>query len=78
MTGVLLLCDYERFFLKLVDDLPIAKQEAAALMGSDAEALARKLEAGWRKLDPKTIEQAYQAWMGYYNALTKRMGMLPP
>jgi len=62
-AGYLLLCDFETYFLNLVKDLPL--QKANLSITPEAFDTVRK---GLTKVDNKTSEQAYQAWLGYYNS----------
>ncbi|KAJ1479634.1 P-loop containing nucleoside triphosphate hydrolase protein, partial [Baffinella frigidus] len=71
--GVLLLCDYEKFFLKEIKDLPLTEHKGVTDTAAGT-AMQGKIAGAYKALDPKTVEQAYQAWLGYYNALTRKMG----
>jgi ATP-dependent RNA helicase MSS116 len=60
---ILLLHDFEQYFMKTISDMPLKKLPAVAFpnAGSAPDAL-------WRQPDPKSGCQAYQAWLGYYNS----------
>ena len=71
--GVLLLCDFENSFLKELHDLDI---NAADLPKVDLTLLKA---TALLQQQPKALripgEQAYQAYLGYYNSNLKRIGM---
>jgi len=62
---ILLLHDFERFFLKQLTDLPV-KQVTASDAFAGARAAPHTL---WDPPDWKSAGQAYQAWLGYYNSV---------
>lgn len=62
-SGYLLLHDFETYFLNDVKDLPLRKAHLEIPL--EAYETARY---GLSKVDHKTSEQAYQAWLGYYNS----------
>lgn len=61
---ILLLQDFEQFFLKSVKDLPIKKLDAKKAFPSAPAAP----DCLW-DTPPRTAGQAYQAWLGYYNSV---------
>jgi ATP-dependent RNA helicase MSS116 len=76
--SMLLLCDFERFFLQDLLDLPVQAYEAPA--GFPAQHAGIVLALG--KVDQngaarERAEQAYQAWLGFYKGLMRRMKMAP-
>lgn len=76
-TGVLLLCDFERAFLKEVDDLDITRLDVPAIEEKyveeeEQETLTQKLIQSNSKLQ-NSAASAYQAFMGYYNSNIKRL-----
>eukprot|EP00163_Fabomonas_tropica_P017988 TRINITY_DN31_c5_g1_i1.p1 TRINITY_DN31_c5_g1~~TRINITY_DN31_c5_g1_i1.p1 ORF type:complete len:585 (-),score=130.05 TRINITY_DN31_c5_g1_i1:305-1798(-) len=69
--GVLLLCDFgEQSFLNQVRDLPMEERPSTGAAISDS--VEGRLSTALANLPPKTIGQAYQAWMGFYNSNLKR------
>ena len=67
--GLLLLAPHEEFFARQLRDLPITNAPAAVdpnTAHTVAQALAR--------VDVRTKEQAYVAWMGFYNGSCGKMG----
>ena len=67
--GLLLLAPHEEFFARQLRDLPITNAPATVdpnAAHTVAQALAR--------VDPRTKEQAYVAWMGFYNGSCGKMG----
>lgn len=66
--GILLLQDFEEFFLRSLKDLPLTR-----MLVTDFKDTPAPPAALW-KPDPKTGGQAYQAWLGYYNSV-KGLGM---
>ena len=59
-SGALLLCDFEKYFLKEIKDLPIQTRAA-----SNYEAgLKEEIDTGFSKLDDKTLCTAYQVMFG--------------
>jgi len=62
---ILLLHDFEQFFLRNVKDLPIKRlPDDNAFPNTPAPP-----DALWQPKDRKTAGQAYQAWLGYYNSV---------
>merc|ERR1719215_320297 len=62
---ILLLHDFEEFFLKNLKDLPIKRLDArSAFPGTP-----RPPDSLWEPKDARTAGQAYQAWLGYYNSV---------
>lgn len=62
---ILLLHDFEDYFLKNVKDLPIKRLNLAAAFAG-APAAPDEL---WVPNDEKTAGMAYQAWLGYYKSV---------
>jgi len=61
---ILLLHDFETYFLKVISDLPVKRlNNARPFANSSAPP-----DALWSPPDNKTACQAYQAWLGYYNS----------
>lgn len=56
--------------LQELRDLPLEVVEPPA---PDRRTLDEVM-AGLRRIDPKTCEQAYQAWLGYYNGSVRKLG----
>jgi len=61
---ILLLHDFESYFLRSISDLPVKKLSGKNPFPT-ASAPPDKL---WRAPNGKTACQAYQAWLGYYNS----------
>eukprot|EP00932_Pfiesteria_piscicida_P003624 SRR837773.13529.p1 GENE.SRR837773.13529~~SRR837773.13529.p1 ORF type:complete len:357 (+),score=120.26 SRR837773.13529:132-1073(+) len=62
---ILLLHDFEEFFLKNLKDLPVKRLNAkTAFPGAPAPP-----DSLWYPKEPRTCGQAYQAWLGYYNSV---------
>jgi len=70
---ILLIHDFEQFFLRSVKDLPI-KNETENTAFHSADTPSDKL---WDSPDPRSAGQAYQAWLGYYNSV-KGLGWSKP
>lgn len=62
-SGFLLLCDFEQYFLRDVKDLPL---QACPLR--IAPETFQVVDQALSCVEPKTGEQAYQAWLGFYNS----------
>lgn len=77
--GVLLLCDYEKSFLKELKDLDIVPGQVPKNdTGVVLKATSLLLTSQERSYPNELIiagEQAYQAFLGYYNSNTKRINM---
>lgn len=68
--GFLLLCPFEQFVLRELRDLPVEMVDPPA---PDRRALD-EVQAALRRVDSKTAEQCYQAWLGYYNGSLRKLG----
>jgi len=62
-SGFLLLSDFETYFMNDVKDLPLQR---ATLQITPQQVAA--VQQALAQMDPKTGEQAYQAWLGFYNS----------
>ncbi|OEL30630.1 DEAD-box ATP-dependent RNA helicase 25 [Dichanthelium oligosanthes] len=62
--GLLLLAPWEKYFLGTVKDLSIS-EAAVPSVGSSVET---EVKNAVRKVEMKSKECAYQAWLGYYNS----------
>ena len=71
--GLLLLAPHEEFFARQLRDLPITPAPAT-VDGNIASAVANALA----RVDIRTKEQAYVAWMGFYNGSCGKMGWGKP
>ena len=67
--GLLILADYEKYILRTMTDLPLQKAEARV----DPSAVQR-IQNGLQKVDQQSKDQAYVAWMGFYNGSSSKMG----
>ena len=67
--GLLILADFEKYILRSMKDLPLQLAEASVDPNA-ADRITRALQ----KVDSKTKDQAYVAWMGFYNSSTGKMG----
>lgn len=74
--GVLLLCDFERFFLKtpVIRELPIEPFVLDDSSNVDTAIVDRALD----KVSDESKAQAWQAWLGYYKGFVKPLGMSIP
>lgn len=63
--GMLLLADWEEYFLEEIKDLPVHKSSSPHL---DPD-MKIKIEKSMEKVDPSVKEAAYHAWLGYYNSI---------
>eukprot|EP00854_Cymbomonas_tetramitiformis_P016119 gene16119-19118_t len=70
--GVLLLADFEQFFLRKLHDLPIQRNMPLGAGLQDPQ-LDEKMGHVIAQLDPQTTSQAYQAWLGYYNSYLREL-----
>ncbi|KAI3956407.1 hypothetical protein MKX01_016820 [Papaver californicum] len=61
--GILLLAPWEEFFLSNLRDLSLTKA-SVPLVDADSK---KKVEQAVSRIDMKSKEAAYQAWLGYYN-----------
>ena len=71
--GYLLLTHDEAPFLKLISDLPAARRPPQ-LDAAGAAAVGKTLAAAFGHVAASTKSAAYQAWLGFYNTYTKRLG----
>ncbi|XP_047053079.1 DEAD-box ATP-dependent RNA helicase 26-like [Lolium rigidum] len=62
--GILLLAPWETHFLNSVNDLSITETVAPPVNPS----IQAEVQGAIRKVEMKTKESAYQAWLGYYNS----------
>lgn len=72
-TGHLLLADYERGFLRQIEDLPIVEVAAHNFRKEGAD-LEREITATCKKVSEKTKAMAYLSLLGYYNGNLKLLG----
>jgi len=70
--GYLLLAEEERPALKMLADLPITTR--APLDAPSAAALTADVAEGMLRVSAATKQASYQAWLGFYNTFTKRLG----
>merc|ERR1712039_392734 len=62
---ILLLHDFEEFFMKNLKDLPVKRLNSrTAFPGTPPPP-----DSLWEPKDAKTAGQTYQAWLGYYNSV---------
>ncbi|VAH61757.1 unnamed protein product [Triticum turgidum subsp. durum] len=62
--GILLLAHWEKYFLSSVNDLSITETVAPPVNPS----IQTEVKGAIRRVEIKTKESAYQAWLGYYNS----------
>ena len=67
--GLLILADFEKYILRSMKDLPLQVAEASV----DPNA-SERINRALQKVDSKTKDQAYVAWMGFYNSSTGKIG----
>eukprot|EP00746_Dinoflagellata_sp_MGD_P144613 gnl/MRDRNA2_/MRDRNA2_77325_c0_seq1.p1 gnl/MRDRNA2_/MRDRNA2_77325_c0~~gnl/MRDRNA2_/MRDRNA2_77325_c0_seq1.p1 ORF type:complete len:453 (+),score=85.64 gnl/MRDRNA2_/MRDRNA2_77325_c0_seq1:32-1360(+) len=77
-SGLLLLCDWEQYFLQLLTDLPLVRDAAPwkAKLGEfkvEVDQALVKLHAKDAQIGP----QAYQAWLGEHNGKLKKLQWSP-
>ena len=72
--GLILLADFERYFLKELRDLPLAPAPELPDMAAARAAAAQ----GLRRVDPEVKAQAYRTWLGFYKAYAKACGWSLP
>ena len=70
--GVLLLDPAEAFFIRLTSGLPIVQTTPAEVCRGPALD-ERRIAAAVDAVPRETKEQAYQAWLGYYNGVAGKM-----
>lgn len=70
-NGVLLLADFERFFLNQIKEIPI---EVESVPSETLDQYQPLVEEAVRKLPNLTKGSAYQSWLGYYNSNLKKLG----
>ncbi|EQC29108.1 hypothetical protein SDRG_13139 [Saprolegnia diclina VS20] len=71
--GVLLLSEFEKRFLKDVSDMPMTTRPVPSTSASRVAPVVQRCAAD--KALQQAAEQAYQAWLGYYNSNLKRLGL---
>lgn len=83
-TGLLLLCDFETFFLNELSALPVQNWVACGGQGATnempavlASALGRVGANAGTGEEVDRGAQAYQAWLGYYNGLQRKLRWSP-
>jgi len=62
--GVMLLCDFESYFVKDLKDLPL--QSIGAVQANPDAVVA--INAALKQVDIKLGEMCYSAWLGFYNS----------
>ncbi|OQS05956.1 DEAD/DEAH box RNA helicase [Thraustotheca clavata] len=75
--GVLLLCEFENCLLKELADMPMTTQQVPDTT-PDLKILPVLKRLNKDKELKKAGEQAYQAWLGFYNSNLKRLKMSKP
>ena len=68
--GLILLADFERFFLRQLSDLPLAPAPELPGMAAARAAVA----AGLRRVDPESKAAAYRTWLGFYKTHVRACG----
>ena len=79
-VGLLLLCDFERFFLRELKGITVNPWKGASISQSVAPGLQTAMD--WTRRQKGAEEQnrgaqAYQAWLGYYNGFQRKCGWTP-
>ena len=79
-VGLLLLCDFERFFLRELKGITVNPWKGASISQSVAPGLQTAMD--WTRRQKGAEEQnrgaqAYQAWLGYYNGFQRKCGWSP-
>lgn len=62
-SGFLLLCDFESYFINDLKDLPLVRERIDIPQQYHAA-----VQQALTRVDVKSGEQAYQAWLGFYNS----------
>jgi ATP-dependent RNA helicase MSS116 len=72
--GILILSSFEKWFLREKDvaALPIHPHPAFPALPTE------EIDTALISVDQMTKAQAYQAWLGYYSVLAKKMGITAP
>lgn len=74
-AGLLLLCDFERFFLGLVQDLPLVERPATEIgLLENARVKVDRALPQLHAQDQQIGAQAYQAWLGQHKTLIGKLG----
>jgi ATP-dependent RNA helicase MSS116 len=70
-NGLLILCEYEDYFLQTVTKLPI--NNIPCVTNIEARTYDKMISIGLSTVPKETFPAAYQAWMGYYNSHLKKL-----
>eukprot|EP00927_Polykrikos_kofoidii_P049082 TRINITY_DN43213_c0_g1_i1.p1 TRINITY_DN43213_c0_g1~~TRINITY_DN43213_c0_g1_i1.p1 ORF type:complete len:569 (+),score=87.89 TRINITY_DN43213_c0_g1_i1:50-1756(+) len=74
-AGLLILCDFESFFLQTLKDLPLKKRAApAAAVVEKAAGVAWDALQKLHAQNPSIGQQSYQAWLGQRKGFARQMG----
>jgi ATP-dependent RNA helicase MSS116 len=74
--GILLLCEFEKFFLdQQLSDQPVVKRVPAS--EKEQNELWNQMEPAMKKVPEDTYNMAYQAWLGFYNSHLRKLGWDP-
>lgn len=81
-VAMLLLCDFESFFLRDLKDLPVQAFRApagfpAAAAGANANVATAISRVMANQATRERAEQTYQAWLGFYKGLLRKIGWRP-
>lgn len=71
-SGVLLLCDFEQWFLREVKDLPMKRRNC--MPDQVSQQMLPAISQAFTRLPDATISSSYQAWMGFYNSFLRKLG----
>ena len=71
-AGLLLLCDYEGYWLPLIGDLPVTRVPPPPL--DEARAVVRTALLKLHRADPSVFMMAYRAWLGANKGRLKELG----
>jgi len=76
--GVLLLSDFERYFVKHKELVDLGLEEYPLNINSDGQGIWRKkFQTAMDRVDSTLKEQAYQAWLGFYKTYMKSLRWTP-
>jgi len=67
--GLLILADFETYFLRNLEDLPLVKESLREI----APESTKRVNESLATISTTTKAQAYVAWMGFYNSATSKM-----
>ena len=70
-SGGLLLCEFEKFFIQELKDLPLVT--ASPLTAAEAAGYDAAIKTALQRVPKATVVVAYQAWLGFYNSMLRKL-----